>query len=67
MSNQDIARYALYTILTIGAVILFLTWSHKQDERRQAVYSAYEECVEREYGRLPAHIYLETGEYPECR
>jgi len=56
----------LTIVVSLVAISLFLTWTNKLDERRQEAYSAYEECVEREYGRLPAHIYLETGEYPTC-
>ena len=56
----------LTIVVSLVAISLFLTWTNKLDERRQEAYSAYEECVEREYVRLPAHIYLETGEYPTC-
>ena len=56
----------LTLVVSLVAISLFLKWTNKLDERRQEAYTAYEECVEREYGRLPVHIYLETGEYPTC-
>lgn len=54
------------SLLGLAAIIGLALFSSLRLEAQDAAYRAYEECVEREYGRSPSAYYQEHGEYPEC-
>lgn len=57
------------TTLVLGifiAIFIVLHWSEARDERLDTAMTAYESCVEREYGRTVQSYLAEHGEMPEC-
>lgn len=62
---QILKRIGILTLIIIG-MALFMKWSIWHDEQIMKAADVYEKCVVRVYGKSPAHIYVETGEYPEC-
>jgi hypothetical protein len=55
------------SLLGLAALIGFVLFSSLRLEAQDAAYRAYEECVEREFGRSPSAYYQEHGGYPKCR
>ena len=66
-SMNEKTKARIYATVGVIAVVVFLSWAaEKRGEEFDASMTAYEDCVQAEYGRSPSSFYQEHGYYPEC-
>lgn len=58
--------FALGGIFAMSIVASVLFFANERDKQVNAWATAYEACVEREYGMTPATYYQNVGTYPPC-
>ena len=63
--NDKAYAFAMGAVF-FAAIATVLLWAGERDKQVNAWATAYEACVEREYGMTPATYYQQTNTYPTC-
>lgn len=56
----------IITIAVIAVGYIFVHWTIQHDAKQEAAYSAYDTCVQANYGESAASYYQEHGTLPSC-